>query len=303
MSASRTWPSCETTSSPTVPFSTSYSMPSSHTFPPTTFSSMQSGNYFNTLPQHLMPSSSVGHMNSHNSLFPNMINSSVSHGNALQHMLNSGMVPQTMTNALASNGPPATQWSATAPMFSLANVLSLAMSMAQTLLPVASTATTQPQGMPNAFPQPMSGHLHNPMMYPSSYSQPQSPVKDFHGQCPYVYPGSPHSSGMYLQNMPGQNFSNMGGNFSQPFAPPDCVPHSGMFPQQVPSTSMSGYHQQPIQQLEVPPSPGIVKDLPELQPGLGGFSEVSSSPTGNQVSEATGCVVGQTMNKPVSISF
>ncbi|XP_056404957.1 serine/threonine-protein kinase WNK4 isoform X2 [Hyla sarda] len=299
MSASRTWPSFETPSSPAVPFSTSYSMPSSHTFPPTTYSSMHSGNFFPTLPQHLMPSSSAGHMGSQNSQFSNMINSSVSHGNALQHMLNSGMVPQTMTNALVSNVPPATQWSATAPMFSLANVLSLAMSMAQTLLP-ASNATTQPQGMPPAFPQHMSGHLHNPLMYPSSYSQPQSPVKDFHGQCPYVYPGSPHTSGMYAQNMPGQTFSNVGGNFSQPFSPPDCVPHGGMFPQQVPSTTcMPGYLQQPTQQLEVPPSPGIVKDLPELQPGLGGFNEVSSSPPGSQVSEATGCVVGQTMNKPV----
>ncbi|KAM4031098.1 serine/threonine-protein kinase WNK4 isoform 2-T2 [Anomaloglossus baeobatrachus] len=299
MSASRTWPSFETTSSPAVPFSTSYSMPSSHTFPPATYSTMHSGNYFSTVPQHLMPSSSAEHMSSQNPLFPNMMNSSVNHGNALQHMLNSGIVPQTMTNALASNVPPATQWSATAPMFSLANVLSLAMSMAQTLLPVASTATTQPQGMPPAFPQPMSGHLHTPLMYPSSYSQPQSPVKDFRGQCPYVYPGSPHTSGMYIQNMPGQTFSNVGGNFSQPFAPQDYVPHSGMFPQQVPSTSMPGYLQQPTQQQEVPPSPGIVKDLPELQPGLGGFNEVSSSPTGNQVSEATGCVVGQTMNKPV----
>ncbi|XP_069608006.1 serine/threonine-protein kinase WNK4 [Ranitomeya imitator] len=299
MSASRTWPSFETTSSPAVPFSTSYSMPSSHTFPPATYSSMHSGNYFSTLPQHLMPSSSAEHMSSQNPLYPNMINSSVNHGNALQHMLNSGMVPQTMTNALASNVPPATQWSATAPMFSLANVLSLAMSMAQTLLPVASTATTQPQGMPPAFPQPMSGHLHTPLMYPSSYSQPQSPVKDFRGQCPYVYPGSPHTSGMYIQNMPGQTLSNVSGNFSQPFAPQDYVPQSGMFPQQVPSTSMPGYLQQPTQQLEVPPSPGIVKDLPELQPVLGGFNEVSSSPTGNQVSEATGCVVGQTMNKPV----
>ncbi|XP_075703139.1 serine/threonine-protein kinase WNK4 [Rhinoderma darwinii] len=302
LSASRTWPSSDTTSSPAAPFSTSYSMPSSHTFPPATFSSMHSGNYFSTLPQHLMPSSSAGHMSSQNSLFPNMINTPVNHGNALQHMLNSGMVPQTMTNALGSNVPPATQWSATAPMFSLANVLSLAMSMAQTLLPVASTATTQPQGMPPggpAFPQQMSGHLHTPQMYLPSYSQPQSPVKDFRGQCPYVYPGSPHTSGMYLQNMPGQTFSNVGGNFSQPFAPTDCVPHSGMFPQQVPSTSMSGYLQQATQMLEVPPSPGIVRDLPELQPGLGGFIEVSASPTGNQVSEATGCVVGQTMNKPV----
>ncbi|KAG9474250.1 hypothetical protein GDO78_004519 [Eleutherodactylus coqui] len=299
LSASRTWPSFETTSSPAVPFSTNYSMPSSHTFPPTTFSSMHSGNYFSAVPQHMMPSTSAGHMSSQNSLFPNMINSSVNHGNALQHMLNSGMVPQTMTNALGSNVPPATQWSPTAPMFSLANVLSLAMSMAQTLLPVASTATTQPQGMPPAFSQPMSGQLHSPLIYPSSYSQPQSPVKDFRGQCPYIYPGSPHTSGMYPQNMPGQTFSNVGGNFSQPFAPPDCVPHSGMFPQQVPSTNMSGYLQQPTQQLEVPTSPGLVKDLPELQPGLGAFNEVSSSPTGNQVSEATGCVVGQTMNKPV----
>ncbi|XP_069807813.1 serine/threonine-protein kinase WNK4 [Dendropsophus ebraccatus] len=295
MSASRTWPSLETTSSPSVPFSTSYSMPSSHTFPPTTFSSMHSGNYYSTLPQHLLPSSSAGHMTSQNSLYPNMINSSVSHGNALQHMLNSGMVPQTMTNALASNVPPATQWSATTPMFSLANVLSLAMSMAQTLLP----ATTQPQGMPTNFPQQMSGHLHDSLMYSSSYSQPQSPVKDFRGQCPYVYPGSPHASGMYLHNMPGQTFSNVGGNFSQPFAPPDCVPHGGMFPQQVPTTSMPAYLQQPTQPMEVPSSPGLVKDLPELQPGLGGFNEVSSSPPGNQVSEATGCVVGQNMNKPV----
>ncbi|XP_040291416.1 serine/threonine-protein kinase WNK4 [Bufo bufo] len=299
LSASRTWPSVETTSNPAPPFSTNYSMPSSHTFPPATYSSMHSGNYFSTLPQHMMPSSSAGQMSSPNSLFPNMINSSVNHENALQHMLNSGMVPQTMTNALASSVSPATQWSPTAPMFSLANVLSLAMSMAQTLLPVASTATTQPQGMPTAFPQQMSAHLHTPLMYPTSYSQPQSPVKDFRGQCPYIYPGSPHTSGMYHQNMPGQTFSNMGGNFSQPFAPPDCLPHSGMFPQQGPSTSMLGYLQQPTHQLEVPPSPGIVKDLPELQPGLGGFNDVSSSPTGNQVSEATGCVVGQTMNKPV----
>ncbi|XP_071967852.1 serine/threonine-protein kinase WNK4 isoform X2 [Engystomops pustulosus] len=299
LSASRTWPSFETTSSPAVPFSTSYSMPSSHTFPPATFSSMHGGNYFSALPQHLMPSSSAGHMGSQNSLFPNMMNSSVNHGNALQHMINSGMVPQTMTNALASNVPPATQWSATAPMFSLANVLSLAMSMAQTLLPVASTATTQPQGMPPAFPQPMPGHIHSPLIYPSSYSQPQSPVKDFRGQSPYVYPGSPHASGMYLHNMHGQTFSNAGGNFSQPFAPQDCVPHSGMYPQQVPSTNMSGYPQQPTQQMEVPRSPGIVKDLPELQSGLGAYNEVSSSPNGNQVSEATGCVVGQTMNKPI----
>ncbi|XP_075033500.1 serine/threonine-protein kinase WNK4 [Mixophyes fleayi] len=303
MAASRTWPSLETTSNPAVPFSTSYSMPSSQTFPPATFSSMHSGNYLSSMPQHMMPSTSAGHM-SQNSVFPNIMNPSDNHGNALQHMLNSGMVQQNMNNALVSSVPPATQWSPTAPMFSLANVLSLAMSMAQTLIPVASTATTQPQGMPpggHVFPQPMSGHLHSPMMYPTSYSQPQSPVKDFRGQCPYVFPGPTHAGGMFYQNMPSQTFSSLGGPFSQPFVPPDPVPHSGMFAHQVPPTSMPGYPQKPSQLMEVPPSPGLVKDLPELQPGLGSFSEVSSATTGNQVSEASVCVVGQTMNKPVQL--
>ncbi|XP_063816119.1 serine/threonine-protein kinase WNK4 isoform X2 [Pseudophryne corroboree] len=302
MAASRTWPSFETTSSPAVPFSTSYSMPSSQTFPPATFSSMHSGNYLPSIPQHMMSSSSAGHMSSHNSVFPNMMNPSDNQGNALQHMLNSGMVPQNMNNALASSVSQATQWSPTAPMFSLANVLSLAMSMAQTLLPVASTATTQPQGMPpggHVFPQPMSCHLPSPLMYPTSYSQPQSPVKDYRGQCPYVFPGSTHAGGMFYQNMPGQTFSNLGGTFSQPFVPPEPVPHSGMFAQQVPPTSMPGYPQKPPQLMEVPPSPGIIKNLPELQPGAGVFSEVSSATAGNQVAEASACVVGQTMNKPV----
>ncbi|XP_068117999.1 serine/threonine-protein kinase WNK4 isoform X2 [Hyperolius riggenbachi] len=295
VAGSRTWPSFETPSSPTVPFSTNYSMPSSHTFPPTAYSSMQNSSYLSSLPPHMMPSSSAGHMSTPNTMFPDMMNPPVNHGNALQHMLHSGMVPQTMNNAFASNVPPATQWSPTAPMFSLANVLSLAMSMAQTLLPGAVTATTQPQGMShggNMFSQQMS-----PLMYPTSYSQPQSPVKEFQGQSPYVYPGSNNNSGMFLQNMPGQTFSNVGGTFSQPFAPPDSVPHNSMFHQQVPPTSMSGYPQEPPQQIESSSSASPAMDIADLQPSLGSFSEVSSATPGSQISEATGCVVGQTMNK------
>ncbi|KAM9296676.1 serine/threonine-protein kinase WNK4 [Gastrophryne carolinensis] len=304
MAASRTWPSFETPSNTAAPFSTNYSMPSSHTFPPAAFSSMHSGNYLSSLPPHMMPSSSAGHMSSQNSLFPNLMNSSVNHGNALQQMLHTGMVPQTMNNALVSNVPPATQWSPTAPMFSLANVLSLAMSMAQNFLPAAS-ATTQPQGVQHGgpiFPQQLPGHIQSPLMFPTSYSQPQSPVKDFQGQSPYVFPGPTSNSGMFLHNIPGQSFSNGGGTYSQSFGPLDSLSQSRMYPQQVPLANISGYPQRPLQQMEPPSSPGLVKDFPELQPGLGGFMEVPSAPTGNQMSEATGCVVGQTMNKPVSES-
>lgn len=300
VAASRTWPSFETTSNPAVPFSTSFSMPSSHTFPPAAFSSAHSGSYLSSLPPHMMPSSSVGHVNPPNTLLPSMMTPPVNHGNTLQQMMQNGMVPQTMNSGLVSNVPPATQWSPTTPMFSLANVLSLAMSMAQTLLPASSTATTQPQGIPHGgtiFPQQMSGHAQPPLMYPTSYSQPQSPVKDFQGQCPYVYPGSTNSSGMFFQNMPGQTFSNMRGTFSQAFVNPDSVPDSRMFPHQVPPTNIPGYPTKFPQQMEIPSSPGIVANLPELQPGIESFSETSSAPTGNQSLETTGCVVGQTMNQ------
>ncbi|XP_018419093.1 PREDICTED: serine/threonine-protein kinase WNK4-like [Nanorana parkeri] len=306
VAANRTWPSFETTSSPAVPFSTSFSMPSSHTFPPTAFSSVHSSNYLSSLPPHMMPSSSVGHENSPNTFLPSMMTPHVSHGNTLQQMMQNGMVSQTMNSALVSNVPAATQWSPTTPMFSLANVLSLAMSMAQTLLPVASAATTQPQGIHQGgtiFPQPMSGHVQPPLVYPSSYSQPQSPVNDFQGQCPYVYPGSTNSSGMFLQNMPGQTFSNVEGTFSQAFVTPDSVPDSRMFLQQMPPTSIPEYTMKPPQQIEIPFSPGIVTNLPELQPGIESFSETSSSSTGNQSLETAGCVVGKTMNQSVSISF
>nr|DBA27987.1 TPA: hypothetical protein GDO54_008419 [Pyxicephalus adspersus] len=306
VAASRTWPSFETTSNPAVPFSTSYSMPSSHTFPPAAFSSMHSGSYLSSLPPHMMPSSSVGHGNSPNTMLPNMMTPHVSHGNALQQMMQNGMAPQTINSAMVSNVPPATQWSPTTPMFSFANVLSLAMSMAQTLLPVASTANTQPQGIHHGgsiFPQPMCGHVQSPLIYPSSYSQPQSPVKDFQGQSPYVYPGSTNSSGMFFPNMPGQTYSNVGSTFSQAFVSTDPVPDNRIFPQQVPPTNIPGYPKKLPQQMEIPSSPGVVTNLPELQPGIGSFRETSSAATGNQSLETTGYVVGQTMNQSVSISF
>ncbi|KAM4691878.1 serine/threonine-protein kinase WNK4 [Rhinophrynus dorsalis] len=308
IAASRTWPSFETASSATVPFTTSYSMPSSQSFPPAAFSSMQSGNYLPSLPQHMMPTSSTGLMSSQNPLFPNLMGPSVNNQNHLQHMLNSGMVPQTMNNAvsaLASSSQSATQWSPTAPMFSLANVLSLAMSMAQTLLPVASPSSNQPHGIPPGgplFPQPMSGPIPSPLMYPASYSQPQSPVKDgfsTQGQCPYLYPGPTHSSGMFLQNMSNPTFSSVGSTFSQPFIPQEPVQHSSMIPHNMLPTNISGLQLQPLQQVKELPSPTIAQDMTRLQPILGSFTEVSSSPLGNQTSEATGSVVGQNMNKPV----
>ncbi|XP_018090639.1 serine/threonine-protein kinase WNK4 isoform X2 [Xenopus laevis] len=302
MTASRTWPSFETPSNPAVSFPPGYSMPSSQSFPPAVFGSMQSGNYLSSLPQHMMPSSSAGPLSSPNTGFPNMMGS---HQNSLQHMLNSGMMPQNMNNAvsaLSSSAQSMTQWSPTAPMFSLANVLSLAMSMAQTLLPVASPSTAQPPGIPPGgplFPQA----IQSPLMYPQSYSQPQSPVKEgpsAMGQCPYMYPAGPaHSSGILLQNMPTQSFSNMGGAYLQPFIPQETLPQSGGIASNLQSTNISGFQLQRPQPIKEVPPPVITPDLSRLPPVLGTFNEVSSTPLGNQTSEATGSVVGQTMNKPV----
>ncbi|MEE6508411.1 hypothetical protein FKM82_020880 [Ascaphus truei] len=291
VAASRTWPSFENAPSPAVPFPTSYSMPTSQTFPPAAFSSLQAGNYLSSLPQHMMPPSSAGAMASQNPLFPSLMRPAVNHPNPLQHMLSSGMVPQTMSNAvsaLASSSPTATQWSATTPMFSLANVLSLAMSMAQTLLPPASPVTTLPQGMSTGgplYPQLMSGHVQPPLMYPTHYSPPPSPVKVAQGQCPYMYPDPTHTSGMFLQNMPTPNFSNAGGPFSQPFFPQEPGPPSGMFA-----------HPMPPPWTSVPPSPGIARDIPELPPMLGNLNEGTTAPLGNQTSET---VAGQTVSNPV----
>ncbi|KAM4622810.1 serine/threonine-protein kinase WNK4 [Discoglossus pictus] len=293
--ASRTWPSFEPASNASVPFSSSYSMPSSQSFPPTAFSSMHTSNYLSSLPPHMMPTTSAGVMNSQNPMYSNLMSPTVNPQNPLQQMINSGMVPQT--SGMATSGHSGTQWSATAPMFSLANVLSLAMSMAQTLLPAASPSTTQPQGMPPGgpmFPQAIHGHVQSPLMYPTSYSQPQSPVKT---QCPFLYPGSSHSSGMFPQNIPTQTFPNASGNFSQHFTPQEPAHQSGMFTQQMPPTGIPGYPLPYPQQ--VPSSPGLQRDMPELQSVLGGFSEASHTPLGNQTSEATGSVVGQTMNQPV----
>ncbi|KAE8575743.1 hypothetical protein XENTR_v10003929 [Xenopus tropicalis] len=310
MTASRTWPSFETASNPAGSFPSGYSMPTSQSFPPAIFSSMQSGNYLSSLPQHMMPSSSAGPISSPNTVFPNLMGS---HQNSLQHMLNSGMVPPNINNAvsaLASSAQPVTQWSPTAPMFSLANVLSLAMSMAQTLLPVASPSTAQPPGIPPGgplFPQAISGAIQSPLMYPQSYSQPQSPVKESPtalGQCQYMYPAGPaHSSGLLLQNMPAQNFSNIGGTFLQPFVPQETLPQSGVIASNLQSTSVPGFQLQHPQQIKEGPPPVVPPDQSRLPPVLGTFNEASSAPLGNKTSEATGSVVGQTMNKPVSISF
>ncbi|XP_063314987.1 serine/threonine-protein kinase WNK4 isoform X2 [Pelobates fuscus] len=299
LAGSRTWPSFENPSSPALPFSTNYSMPTSQSYPPAAFSSLQVANYLSSLPQHMMPSSSTA-----NSMFPNVMGNAASHQNTLQHMLNSGMVPQNMNNpmpALASNTQTGTQWSTTAPMFSLANVLSLAMSMAQTLLPVASPATSQPQGIPPGgpiFSQPMSGHIQPPLIYPTSFSQPQSPVKDgYSAQGTHFYPGPAHANGMFIQNVPGQNFSTMGGGFSQPLTPQEPAPPIGMFAQQVPHMNMPGYQMQFAQQTEVPTSPRVAQDFPVLHPVLA--SKVYTSPLGDQITETTGSVVGQTMITPV----
>ncbi|OCT60472.1 serine/threonine-protein kinase WNK4 [Xenopus laevis] len=308
MAASRTWPSFETVSNPAVPYPSIYSMPTSQSYPPAVFSSMQSGNYLSSLPQHMMPSSSAGPLSSPNTVFPNLMGS---HQNSLQHMLNSGMVSQNMNNAvsaLTSSAQSVTQWSHTAPMFSLANVLSLAMSMAQNLFPVASPSTAQPPGIPPGgplFPQAISGPIQSQstLMYPQSYSQPQSPVKEGSsalGQCHYIYPSGPaHSSGILLQNMSAQSFPSAGDTFSQSFIQQETLPQSGVIDNNLQSTNISGFHLQHPQPIKEGPPPVVTPDLSRLPPVLGTFNEVSSTPLGNQTSEATGSVVGQTMNKPV----
>ncbi|XP_053310181.1 serine/threonine-protein kinase WNK4 [Spea bombifrons] len=300
MATSRTWPSFENISTPTGPFSTSHSLPSSQSFPSTAFSSVQAANYISSLPHYIMPQSSATPMCSQNSGFLSMLGNSANNHNTLQEVLNRGMAPHNINNAvsvLTSSSQPAPQWSPTAPMFSLANVLSLAMSMAQTLLPVASPASSQPQGIPpggSLFSQPVSGH--SPGMYPTNFSQPQSPVKDgcfSYGQCPYIYPGSTHSSAMFPPNMSG--------NYTQPFVPQDSVLHSGMMAHNVQPSNMPEYPMQPSQQTAMPPPTGAIQDLPDLQPKLGSFKEVSSATLGNKSTESSGSVSGQPISKPVQL--
>ncbi|KAG8446615.1 hypothetical protein GDO86_014170, partial [Hymenochirus boettgeri] len=296
VTGSRTWPSFET-SNPGAPYSTGYSMATSHSFPPGSFSSIQSGNYLSSLPQHVMHSSSAGSLNSTNPLLPNMMAASVNQENSLQHMLNNGLVPQN--NALCSlpsNGQTLNQWSPTAPMFSLANVLSLAMSMAQTLLPVTSPSTAQPplitQGGP-IFPQTN----HPSLIYPPCYSQPQSPIKDgfsAQGQSPYLYPTGSTQSAAYIPNMPGQSCPSSDGTISQTFISQDTLPQSGMITSNLPPTNVPG-HQQQIKYFS---TPLVTQDMSKLPPVIGPFSEASSTPLANQTSECPGSVVGQSMNIP-----
>ncbi|XP_029428303.1 serine/threonine-protein kinase WNK4 [Rhinatrema bivittatum] len=226
--ASRTWPSLQTTSSPSASFPAMHHMATSQSFPQSAFSALQTPVPHPAFPVPLPQPTNVTSSNSlQNPLLPGLLSPPGSQHNPLHHVLLNGMVPRTANNAappMTSNTQPTTEWSTTTPLFSLANVFSLAMSMAQTLLPPPSAVTSQPQGIPagsHMYPQQIPTYGQPQPMYQSNYPPPPVGIKGdmpIQGHTQYNYlPDSSTVPENVLQNSPISPFTSHGVNLTQPF--------------------------------------------------------------------------------------
>lgn len=236
---SKTWPSCQASSNLAAPFPLGHSMPTSQSCPQSAFSSLEMGSAPASPAHRPFPvAASLSHSatdgsgsDSPSPIYQGLLSPPIMHPNSLQQMLSSGMVPQNMNNNVmpfVSTGPPAPEWSTTTPLFSLANVFSLAMSMAQSFLPGASAVTAQPQGIQagsQMYPPQMPVHgqpahhmpVHGQPMYQNNYSQPQInvvPRSPAQGQCQNVRLSSSGAQETYPLNLPA---STVGANITQRF--------------------------------------------------------------------------------------
>ncbi|KAJ1136027.1 hypothetical protein NDU88_002453 [Pleurodeles waltl] len=241
VAASRTWPSFQSSSNQAASLPSSHPMPTSQSCPQSAFSSLQMGNAPASPAHRPFPAAaSFSHSTSGGSgsdspspIYQGLLSPPVMQPNPLQHMLSSGIVPQNINSAampFVSTSQSAPDWSATTPLFSLANVFSLAMSMAQTFLPGASAVTAQPQGiqtgnqmyppqMPVHCPPPhhMPVHGQRQPVYQNNYSQPQMemvPRSPAQGQCQNVRLNSSGAQEIFPPNLP---VSTVGANIPQPF--------------------------------------------------------------------------------------
>ncbi|XP_030076795.1 serine/threonine-protein kinase WNK4 [Microcaecilia unicolor] len=233
VAASRTWPPLQTTSSPSASFPAMCHLPTSQSFPHSTFSALQTGHLPTPAPCNIFPAPYPQATNGtssnrlQNPLFSGLLSPPGSQHNPLQHMLMNGVVPQTANNAVpavTSTLPPTTEWSTTTPLFSLANVFSLAMSMAQTLLPPPPAATSQPQGIlpgSHMYPPHISTLGQPQPVYQSNYPEPPVGIKgDLHiqGHTPHNYNlDSGNILENFLQNTPVSSLTNYSTNVTQPF--------------------------------------------------------------------------------------
>ncbi|KAI3365512.1 hypothetical protein L3Q82_010600, partial [Scortum barcoo] len=147
---------------------------------------------------------------------------------------NDGITMSPPTPQHPNMWPPHTQ-----PLFSLANVISMAMSMAQSFIPSASMPT---QGMPSypgfhhQLPAPMTPQSGYPSVYPQHYQTP--PV-----EVPYPTAGIPVQNNVYHS--------------------PENTPHMNGFPQ---SSHPNWLH--PVSPPSLPSTPPLVPQEPLQQVGL-----------------------------------
>ncbi|XP_069490272.1 serine/threonine-protein kinase WNK4 [Ambystoma mexicanum] len=230
VAASRTWPSFQASSAPLPAI---HAMPTSQSCPQSAFSSLGVGNAPPSPTARGCPTASPIHParggsggNPQCPLFQGLHSPPAMQQNPFQHMMRSSMGPQSMNDAVSSmvpTSPPTPEWSATTPLFSLANVFSLAMSMAQSFLPSASAVTSQTPVIQSG--SPMYSH-HMPVhgqpqpMYQNNYSQHQLGVGSeisVQGQSQYVCPDPGGTQEASMQHSP---ISTVGASFTQPFHGP-----------------------------------------------------------------------------------
>ncbi|XP_044193040.1 serine/threonine-protein kinase WNK4 isoform X2 [Thunnus albacares] len=163
--------------------------------------------------------------------------------------------PSPGSNESVPMSPPAAQhpnmWpSDTQPLFSLANVISMAMSMAQSFIPPASLSTQGIPSFPGFHPQlpahmtPQSGYQ---SVYPQHYQTTPAEVS-------YPTPGMPAQNNIY--HSPENTLQMDGSGF--PLSRPPTRPHA-VSPLSLPSTPQQA-PQEPLQQVGLSSLPNLTQE-------------------------------------------